>query len=291
MSQGRASYYLVRFAGAVLPFIPRRLGYLLADVVGYLLYYFNPRSRANLISNLRQAIGPKMAEERLPHLARQVFQNAVKNYYELFHHRWTPVEKLLSYVQVEGVENVQRALAGGKGMVLVSLHLGSPEAFLQIAPLFGYPITAAVEPLQPPTLMAYMLRLRQRHGIKLIPADGPLFSLFRALKNNQIVALAIDRDVTGSGTAVQFFGAPVRLADGPVQLALRTGAALCLGHGVRRPDNTFQGIVEPPLQLEVTGDRRRDIEVNMQKVASLMEKIIRRHPEQWLMFQPLWGKE
>lgn len=291
MSQGRVSYYIVRFAGAVLPFIPPGIGYLLSDLVGYLLYYLNPRSRANLIANLQRAMGSRVSEEKLRGIARRVFQNAVKNYYELFHHRWTPPQKLLSIVQVEGVENVQHALQKGKGALLVSIHLGSPEAFLQIAPLFGYPITAAVEPLQPPSLMDYMLRLRQRHGIKLIPADGPLFSLFRALKNNQIVALAIDRDVTGSGTVVQFFDAPARLADGPVQLALRTGAAICLGHGVRNPDNTFHAVVDPPLELEISGDRRRDLQVNMQKLAEHMEEIVRQHPEQWLMFQPLWEKE
>lgn len=291
MSQGRASYYLARIVGWILPFIPPRLGYPLAELLGGLLYFLLPRPRSAVLSNLRRVLGTATPEVRLRALARQVFRNAVKNYYELFRHRWTSEEKLLSAARVEGLEHIAQALEKGKGLIIVSIHMGSPEAFMQIAPLWGYPITAVVEPLNPPALLDYMLRLRQRHGIKLIPADGPLFAIFRALKKNEVISLAMDRDVTESGPVVEFFGAPARLADGSVQLALRTGAALCLGYGVRNPDNTFYVVLDPPLELKVTGERRRDIEINMQKLAARMEEIVRQHPEQWLMFQPLWEKE
>lgn len=293
MSQGLLSYYLCRLAGALLPFLPSAIGYRLAMLVGDILYLVLSRSRENIIDNLRHVLGPQAEIKTLRAIARQIFRNSVKNYYELFHHRFTSDGALRRALKVHGLEHVAAALALGRGLILVSLHMGSPDALLQIAPLLGFPITGPVEPLQPPQLFDYLCRLRQRRGIHIVPVDGPLISLVRAIKRNEVLALAMDRDVTESGPLVDFFGAPARLAHGAVQLALRTGAALCVAYGLRNPDNTFSAVIEPPMGMEITGERERDVRANMQKVVAVLERVIRAHPEQWLMYQPLWkeGRE
>ena len=125
-------------------------------------------------------------------------------------------------------------------------------------------------------------------SLKLIPIDGPLLALVRALRRGQAVAVAADRDITGSGIVVDFFDAPARLPDGHVQLALRTGAELLPMFALRHADSSPGVQVEPPLELERTGNFEQDVQVNVQKVVARMEDWIRRYPEQWPMFYPIW---
>jgi KDO2-lipid IV(A) lauroyltransferase len=115
--------------------------------------------------------------------------------------------------------------------------------------------------------------------------------LFRALRRNEVVGLAADRDLTESGIVVDFFGAPARLPDGYAQLSLRTGAPIIAGFSQRLPDNAFVAHLEPPLELEDTGDRSRDVRAGVEKVVSIMERYIGAHPEQWVMSVPIWQTE
>jgi len=87
---------------------------------------------------------------------------------------------------------------------------------------------------------------------------------------------------------VDFFGAPARLPDGAVQLALRTGANLLTCFAIRRPDNSAVLEVEPPLPLERSGDFEQDVLVNVRMVAARMEDWIGRYPGQWLVLYPIW---
>jgi KDO2-lipid IV(A) lauroyltransferase len=100
--------------------------------------------------------------------------------------------------------------------------------------------------------------------------------------------VAADRDITRSGIVVDFFDAPARLPDGHVQLALRTGAELITCFALRQADNSPTVHIEPPLELEQTGNFERDVRVNVQKVVARMEHWISRYPEQWPMLHPIW---
>ena len=100
--------------------------------------------------------------------------------------------------------------------------------------------------------------------------------------------LANERAVAESGRMVDFFGAPARLPDGPVRVALRTGAPLIPGFVRRCPDDTFRVQILPPLDLPRTGDKEADIAAGMKMVIDLMEQHIAQHPEQWLVAAPVW---
>lgn len=290
MNQTMASYYLYRLAGALVPFIPSRLGYPFFSLIGEVAFRLAKRERAIVRENLRHVLGPEVDEATLMRTVREVFRHLSKNYYDFFHHhRGLSEEKMRASLTTVGLEHIEEALAQGKGLVLASAHLGSPDALMQMVSLFSYKVTVPAEHLKPEALFRYVLGLRSKRGMTLLPADGPLLGLFRALRRNEIVAVAADLDTTGSGMVVDFFGAPARLPDGHVQLAMRTGAQLALAFGRRMPDNSYLAEVYPPLELEESGDFQRDVRANMKKVIAVLEEGIRQHPEQWVMFQPIWN--
>jgi len=282
------SYYAYRLFGAVMPRIPPRLGYAFFDWLGKLSYEKGATSRENVHDNLRHVLGPQVDPACIEEIARQIFQNQARNYYDLFRVASLTAAQIKRLVRVHGLEYIDQALSAGKGVIVVAAHFGNVDIVMQRFALQGYPITAVAERLKPEKLYRYVASLRASKGIKLIPIDSFLRPLFRALRNNEIVGLAADRNLTETGTLIEFFGAPALLPDGHVRLALRTGARLLLACSLRKPDNTFEAFVEPPLALENTGDLERDIRAGMAKLVAGLEKYIGQYPEQWVMFQPIW---
>jgi lauroyl/myristoyl acyltransferase len=297
LNQTMLSYYLYRLSGFVLPLIPPRVGYGLATRLGDLLYHLNKGARANIYDNVIHILearsqNPKASSRQaagdIEAIVRGVFRSMAKNYYDLFRVPTLSLVDIARLVKVEGWEHVERALSKGKGLIVVSAHFGNIDIVAQMLALRETPIVVPAEHLKPEVLHRYICSLRASKGIRLIPIDGPLFELFRALRRNEVVGLAADRDITESGIVVDFFGAPARLPDGYAQLSLRTGAPIIVGFSQRLLDNTFVAHLEPPLELEVTGDRDRDVRAGVERVVAIMERYIGEQPEQWVMSVPLW---
>jgi len=282
------SYYVYRLLGAIMPRVPPRLGYALFSRLGDLSHDKATASRENVYDNLRHVLGPTADASRIEQVARGIFRNQARNYFDLFRVASLSDKQIERLVTVHGLENLDLGLAAGKGLIGVTAHFGNLDVVAQAFALHKYPITVVAEHLKPERLHQYVTSLRASKGIKIIPIDSFLRPIFRALRNNELVGLAADRNLTQTGTLIDFFGAPALLPDGHIQLALRTGSRLGLFFSLRRPDNSFEAFVEPPLELENTGDLQQDTRAGMVKLVAVLEKYIGRYPEQWVMFQPVW---
>jgi lauroyl/myristoyl acyltransferase len=288
MSQSLVTYYLYRVMGSVAPLLPPRFGYWLASRLSVLLFYLNPRGASTVKENLYHVLGDGTDEAIINATAREVFRNLGKNYYDLFHKHSLSDEEISASVAVEGLDYLRNALAEGRGLIVTTGHFGPFDGVVHIAPSLNLKLTAPAEHLQPEKLYQYVSGLRARDWITFVPVDGPLLGLLRALRRGEIVAVAADRDITGSGVTVDFFGAPARLPDGHVQLAMRAGTKIVTCFSLRQPDSSSRLYFEPPLELEDTGHFERDVRVNIAKVVARLEEWIGRYPEQWIMLHPIW---
>jgi len=288
LDQSLLSYYAYRLAGAVVPLLPPRVGYSLFGQLGSLAYRMSTASRENVQDNVRHVLGPQATPQHIARTTRTIFCNQARNYYDLFRVPRLGPEQIENMVTVHGWERLEHALSAGKGVVLVSAHFGNLDVVAQAIALRQYPITVAAEHLRPDKLYRYVVSLRGCKGIHIVPVDAFMRPLFKALHQNEIAALAADRNLSDTGTEIPFFGTPAFLPDGHIRLALHTSAKVVLAFGLRKPDNTFDAFVEPALALENTGDKERDVNLGMMRLVALMEKYIGRYPEQWVMFQPVW---
>jgi len=288
MSQSLLAYYFYRVAGSLGPRIPRRFGYWLAAKTGCVAFYASRTGATALKENLSHVFGAKANDASVTATALKVFANLSKNYFDLFHKHALDEQAANATVTIRGVDHLGEALENGRGLVLVSAHFGPFDALWQIASALNLNMTIPAEHLKPEKLYQYVCKLRASDRIRLLPIDGPLLGVYRALRRGETVGVAADRDITRSGILVDFFDAPARLPDGHVQLALRTGAMLTTCFALRQPDNSSLIQIEPPLQMEQTGDFERDVRVNVRKVVARMEEWISRYPEQWLMLYPIW---
>lgn len=289
-NQTMAGYWMYRVLGAIIPMISPRWGYPLFGWIGARFFDWFPDAREPLRDNLRHVMRGASSVE-IDRVAQNILRNHLKNYYDFFRSTRLTKDDIAKLVQVNGFENLENARAHGKGVIFITAHFGNLDIVGQTFAIRGYKVTTPAEHVKPEILYQRIVATRAAKGLTIIPVDGPLLSLVRALKKNEIIGLASDLDVTKSGIVVNFFDAPARLPDGHVQLALRTGAELLPAFSMRLPDNTFAAYAEPAIELQHTGDFDADVRAGVNQVARVMEKWIGQHPEQWVMFHKIWKLE
>jgi KDO2-lipid IV(A) lauroyltransferase len=150
-------------------------------------------------------------------------------------------------------------------------------------------VTIPVERLQDQRLLDLMLDLRRSHGVQMLPLIGmaAMRAMIQALRGNKIVLIMADRATAGQVVEKLFFGRPAHLPLGPVMLAERTGAALVAAFCWRTSGSYIQTQILP-LSLALPKEQWSDTDALMQGVIERMEEFISAHPEQWVMFAPLW---
>jgi KDO2-lipid IV(A) lauroyltransferase len=150
-------------------------------------------------------------------------------------------------------------------------------------------MTSVAERLEPAALFDYFVEQRAAMGLTIVPlgskSGGAILSTLRA---GGLVGLLCDRDIEGTGVEVEFFGERTTMPGGPATLALRTGARLCTGAVYSGPGRDHRALVEAPLDTTRSGSLRADVARLTQEIATRLEGLIRRAPEQWHVFQPLW---
>ncbi len=287
-------YNAFRFASVVIPRLPRWFVLSLANAIGLAAWLVASKARKRATANTIHVLGPQVqatcaGRRRLGKTVRGMFKNSVRNYLEAFYLPYTRPEWLLGHVDIRGLEHLEAALAQGKGVILFSAHLGPFEYLVQWLAFKGYQSTIPVERLKDQRMLDLMLKLRSSQGVHFIPlgGSGPLRSIIQALRNNQIVLITADRAVEGESVVKPFFGEPARLPLGPVLLSQRTGAALLGAFGWRASSKRIAGVFIP-LSFELTEEEQADSGKLMCGVIERMEQFIKAHPEQWVVFEPVW---
>jgi lauroyl/myristoyl acyltransferase len=271
---------LARVAEAVLPRVPPAWQRPLAEVAGSVAYLAAPRARAAVRSNLA-VIAPEH-----PPRVRQVFVNSVIQYLEIFHIARLDRRRFLATVRMEGWENFTCAHALGKGVIFGSAHLGPVALVGQILMERGFELTLPVERTTSEFMRA-VNRARSAQGLRLVPIDSA-FGIHRVLRRGGVLGFLADRAITGVGERVEFFGRQTLLPSAHVALAHRTGAALVPAFTWRQNGLLFAHLLEP-LDIPRTGDREADVREGVRRFAALLERYVRAHPEQWNVFEPVWG--
>jgi len=185
------------------------------------------------------------------------------------------------------------ALATGNGVIAVLPHLGSWEwAAIWLTQVMNVPVTAVVEPVEPPALFDFFVDFRRELGMNIVPLGPNAGSeILQALAANHVVCLLADRDIPGDGIEVEFFGEITTIPAGPATLALRTGAALIPCAVYFNEQSGHHGVVELPMTVVREGRLRDDVRRLTIELAGRLEALIRRAPTQWHLQQPNWPSD
>ena len=289
---GTVQYGAWRVVSATIGRMPERVSYPLAAAIGNIGYYCWPRGRRAMHANFARALRGTPREQR-HQIARRSMVNYCKYLVDFVRFPNATPEALVGAVQADGAfEALDRALERGNGAIIVCMHFGNWDLGAGATAARGYPLTVVAETFSDPRLDAMIVGARERLGMHVVKLEKTGPSLLRALKQNGLLALLIDRPVPGDGVKVTFFGEEVEVPAGPARLALRTGAQLVPTAFPRvnpaKPDVTT--LCDFAIETSSTGDTARDVARLTQAIMDAHERFIRAHPDQWYMFRPMWTK-
>ncbi len=287
---GQAVFRTYATVGRVLAALPEPVALGVANRVGDVLYRVRGDQRRMVTGNLRRVIGAEASDTAaLDRWARLSFRSYARYWVEGARlPSMSPIE-VEERTFVQGFEHLEEGMAAGRGVILVLPHIGSWEfggAFLAAR---GMPMTSVAERIEPPELFDHFVAQRAAMGLDIVPLGASSGSAInRALRAGKLVGLLSDRDLMGNGIEVDFFGEATTMPAGPATLALRSGALLTTGAVYSGPGADHQAVVQAPLDTTRRGTLRQDVARLTQEVATRLEGLIRRAPEQWHVFQPLW---
>ena len=280
---------LFRLGNWVMRALPPRVRYPLAALTGRVAFFLMRRRRHVAFENFGQVLGLP-SDDRL---VRRTAQHAFGNYFKMIADFMLMVslkpEEIRRMVRPHGVEHIDRALSEKKGAIVVTAHVSNWDILAAAAAVYGYPISAVTNELPSGGLNELVIASRERIGMKMIPlGPGSPRQILKALARNELVALASDLYSGDRGVPVLFFNRPAMFPAGPAALALKTGAPILPVWIRRQPDNLYVAEVEGPIEVTRSGDTARDIQVITERIVRFFERIIRREPDQWLVFLPVW---
>jgi KDO2-lipid IV(A) lauroyltransferase len=282
-------FWLVLIVARALGWMPRGLARLLADVLAWSIYRVHGRLRRVGHRNLEMAMPDLSAQER-NEILRGVFRHLGWQLVEFCRMtRYTP-ENTREWIRTDGLEHYLAAKARGKGVLVVTGHLGAWELSSFYHSLMGYTMGMVARPLDNRRLDRFVNGIRCLHGNHVLCKDDFARGLLRAMRAGQTVGILMDTNMTPpQGVFVEFFGRKACTASGVARVALKTGAAVLPGFMLWEPaERQYVLHFGPELAFERTADAQADILAATQQCASTTEEWIRRYPDQWLWIHRRW---
>ncbi|MGI9578263.1 MAG: phosphatidylinositol mannoside acyltransferase [Microthrixaceae bacterium] len=282
---------VLRAASAAMSVTPAPLAYLASRGIAAAVAGVSGDERRIVARNLRRAGVPMRTRLERRLRVQSVFDSYGRYWVDTLRLPHLSDAEVAAGFEIDGFEHVENALAEGTAPILALPHLGGWEwAGRWLASVMGHPVAAVAEELEPRELYDWFVEVRAqlgRHGIGLY--DGAT-AVAAALAAGEIMCLLSDRDITGGGVEVEFFGEKTTLPGGPALMALRSGSPLVPAAVYFRGDGCH-AVVEEPLDTRRLGRLREDVQRVTQDLAVVMEKQIRRAPGQWHLLQPNWPSD
>lgn len=275
-------------AGAV-----RRARIDTAPLLGKLIYYCLPIRRRLIRENLRRVFAPHLSEVEIVRLAQAHYTHLALLVWEFIRFPWLSERRRERLVRVENIEAILRVHARGKGVLILTGHLGNWE-IATVAGLAGFPqyrgqLHVLRRPLVPDWLDRLVTRRFRRGGFGVLPKQNALHRVLDRLAAGDSVVFVLDQYAHGrDGVKVDFFGHPTGTMRSLAILSRSTGVPVVPVSTWREPDGKHVLRFEEPLPTLPCDDANEGIRLNTRAYNAVLERLILRHPEQWFWMHRRW---
>jgi KDO2-lipid IV(A) lauroyltransferase len=285
----RLEYLALRLVVGAVGILPRSVARAVGAALGGVIFHSLPRLRKTGLRNLEMALPEKTLTER-EQVLRLVYRSLGWQLAEFCLMSGYTREQASRFVRYEGLENYLAARDRGKGVLVLTGHLGAWELSSFYHSLVGYPMSLVIRRLDNPLVDAFVNRVRCLHGNRVIHKDDFARGLLTAMHNNETVGILMDTNMTPpQGVFVPFFGVPACTATAMARVALKTDAAVLPGFLLWEPaEERYVLHFGSPIELTRSGDTEADILANTARFTAAIESYVRRYPGQWLWVHRRW---
>ena len=280
-----------RAVSALLVRVPLRVSEPIARAGFLASYYLWPSKRRIIKANAAHVLGLPTDHRDVAGLARGIYGTYSRFTIELMRLPSLPADEPVRLVRLEGrpherfISLWRQCESEGRGVIVVSGHIGSIEVFAGAYAQQGIPTYGIADDSAFPELFELLNRSRARWGVTIIPWRK-LRDIFRVMRKPAILGMIVDWGYRADDLPVTLFGDWTTLPAGPATLAARTGAALVPVVARRRADGSYDPIMYEP--IEVADTSAAEITRATQAIADALGEMITEAPEQWYTFKPMW---
>ncbi len=263
----------------------------LAEVAGGLLHRLLRRPRRVAQEHLQLAFGDALTPVARDHLARASFVNIARCFCEL-----AKIDEIRArcddYFEVDGWEHMQAAFAPGKGVIIITGHIGNWELLAAYFAWQGIPIAAIARRIYAERLNQLLVEFRSRQGVETILRESPHSArqILKALKANAVLAMLIDQDTHTPSVSVPFFGRQARTPAAAASLAIRRELPVLSVVMQRRAEGGHRITFSPPFVVERSGDPKADMRALTKQFSAALEAQIRKNPAEWVWWHRRWRR-
>lgn len=269
--------------------LPRWLAIKGGKTVGALAYAVLPHLRRHAEANLRLAF-PELSEAERQRIKRGTFRTLGRLLGEVSQFPKLNRQNIKSVVSYVGLENYLKAKASGRGVILLTGHIGAWELSVFAHSIYGHPMSFLARRVDNPLVEQLAETNRTRFGNRSIDKKNSVREVLKTLKSGGVVGILADLNASREeGVFCDFFGIPACTTAGVATLALRTGALVVPGYIVWDEASKIHRLhFEPPVETINTGNRDEDVQANTANYTKVIESIVRRYPDQWLWIHRRW---
>ena len=285
----KIEFWLVRAIAGALGRLPRGLARKMAAVLVWMAFPLLRRLRRVGMRNLELAL-PTLTSQQRTQILNGVFRSLGRQLVEFCRmSRYSP-ESTKDWLRTEGLENYLSAQAQGKGVLVLTGHMGAWELSSFYHSLMGHPMGLVIRRLDNRLLDNYVNTMRGMYGNWVLHKDDFGRGLLKAMRHGETVGILMDTNMTPpQGEFVDFFGTPACTATGLAHIARKTGAAVVPGFMLwEAAEQRYVLHFGPQLDLPQTEDISADILAATQICTHAIESWIRRYPDQWLWIHRRW---
>jgi len=278
----RLEYAAFRLLAFFVNLLPESLFYALARTFGWLAFHLFRVRRAVTLSNLELAFGATMSEAQRRRLAARAYRHIAMTMFEVLRPRKIAA-RLNSMVAMDDLPVLREIMARGKGVILVSCHCGGWELTGASVAACGPPPTVVAATMSNPYVDRYVNAFRRALGMEMLPLTASAKELVRVLRKRQAIGLISDQNAGPHGVFVDFFGLAASTPRGAAQLGLKFKTPLLVTVALRTAPGRYRNVMR---EVEVHDDDT--VESLTQRYTTIMEEIIRSHPEQYFWMHRRW---
>ena len=283
-----SEFLLFQITKAPLSILSRKLCLSLGQTLGLTFYYLDKRHRQIALSNLKIAFGKELSASELKKIARNSFMHFGKTFMDIIKLPHLGEEKRNALINVEGEENLHKALREKKGALLFSAHYGSWE----IAPFFlskKGKLSVIARPLDNKLLEKELLKLRTRQGSHVIYKHQAAKKILQSLRGKDMVAFLIDQNVLRQQAVfVDFFGKKAATTPSLAAFFLRTKSPLIPVFCYPTSSHAYHLKIFSPLSITLGGNYNQEVLKITQICTKIIEIQIRKNPDYWFWFHNRW---
>jgi len=261
--------------------------------LGKMIYRLFPYRRQLVLENLRRVFGGDLPEEEIVRLAQAFYGHYARFAMEAVRLPFMSAARRKKYIRVENMESPLRAHKQGKGLLLLTGHFGNWEVstsagikqFPQYKNLFHF----VRRPIKPQLLNTFIAMRDRRGGFGTLAKRGSLDKMLELLSRGAIIIFVFDQHAgEHDGVVVDFLGHPAGTFKSLALIALTNGTPVIPASSWREPDGTHVLRFEDPLPLIECDDANEAIRRNTQAYNVALERMMLRHPEQWIWMHRRW---